>query len=257
MKLKLTFAASLVAGLTLSALLTAQPVALRKGERDPSAQPGTPVVPPSAYGTTLYSVTSVFAGSFNGLGSLDPIETDLFGYRHFTGGSRVFIGSVSIPSGVVIDYVGLNSCDSIGTGFTFTLYDATTGISFSTVGGMVSSLNACAVQYNGAALNYVFAQNAGHNLQIFIVQDPFTPQDGSSGVAAAEVWWRRQVSPAPANSDFLDVSTSNPQFQFIEALFQSGITVGCGGGNYCPNNPVTRGQMAVYLAKALGLSWQY
>ena len=31
------------------------------------------------------------------------------------------------------------------------------------------------------------------------------------------------------------------------------ITGGCGGGNYCPNNPNTRGQMAVFLVKTFGL----
>ena len=36
---------------------------------------------------------------------------------------------------------------------------------------------------------------------------------------------------------------------------KSGITGGCGAGNYCPNQPLTRGQMAVFLAKGLGLSW--
>lgn len=37
---------------------------------------------------------------------------------------------------------------------------------------------------------------------------------------------------------------------------RSGITAGCGTG-YCPDNPVTRGQMAVFLTKALGLYWPY
>ncbi|MGH9380129.1 MAG: hypothetical protein ACRD2Z_05905 [Thermoanaerobaculia bacterium] len=32
---------------------------------------------------------------------------------------------------------------------------------------------------------------------------------------------------------------------------------GCCGGNYCPNALVTRGQMAAFLAKALGLHWPY
>ncbi|MFY9552013.1 MAG: S-layer homology domain-containing protein [Thermoanaerobaculia bacterium] len=69
------------------------------------------------------------------------------------------------------------------------------------------------------------------------------------------VQWNRQVSPAPAVATFGDVPTSHPFFQFIEALAASGITAGCGGGNYCPNNPLTRGQMAVYLSIALGLNW--
>jgi hypothetical protein len=71
------------------------------------------------------------------------------------------------------------------------------------------------------------------------------------------IWWHRAVSPPPFSATFNDVPTSHPQFQFIEALAESGITVGCGGGNYCPNNPLTRGQMAVFLAKALGLYWPF
>jgi hypothetical protein len=63
------------------------------------------------------------------------------------------------------------------------------------------------------------------------------------------------VSPAPNTPTFGDVPVDHPFFQFIEALAKSGITGGCGSGNYCPDNPVTRGQMAVFLAKALGLQF--
>ena len=34
------------------------------------------------------------------------------------------------------------------------------------------------------------------------------------------------------------------------ALAAEGITGGCGGGNYCPQSPVRRDQMAVFLLKA-------
>ena len=71
----------------------------------------------------------------------------------------------------------------------------------------------------------------------------------------AVVRWRRSVSPAPPVATFNDVPTDHPFFQFVEALAASGITAGCGGGNYCPESPLTRGQMAVFLAKALGLHW--
>ena len=36
---------------------------------------------------------------------------------------------------------------------------------------------------------------------------------------------------------------------WIEELASQGITGGCGGGNYCPQNPVRRDQMAVFLLK--------
>jgi S-layer homology domain len=64
-----------------------------------------------------------------------------------------------------------------------------------------------------------------------------------------------QVSPAPGSPTFNDVPVSDPAFQYIEALVASGVTAGCGGGNYCPDSPLTRRQMAVFLAKALGLQW--
>jgi len=40
---------------------------------------------------------------------------------------------------------------------------------------------------------------------------------------------------------------------WIEALAARGITAGCGGGNYCPQNPVTRAEMAVFLVKTFSL----
>ena len=38
-------------------------------------------------------------------------------------------------------------------------------------------------------------------------------------------------------------------------MSEDAITGGCGGGNFCPNANLTRRQMAVFLAKALGLHW--
>jgi len=67
------------------------------------------------------------------------------------------------------------------------------------------------------------------------------------------VSWVRQVSPPPVVASFNDVPTGHPFFQFVEALAKSGVTAGCGGGAFCPDQPLTRGQMAVFLAKALGL----
>jgi len=67
--------------------------------------------------------------------------------------------------------------------------------------------------------------------------------------------WKRQISPEPAVATFADVPVGAFGFRHIEALADSGITAGCGGGNFCPNNTLTRAEMAVFLAKALGLHW--
>jgi S-layer homology domain len=49
---------------------------------------------------------------------------------------------------------------------------------------------------------------------------------------------------------FPDVTTGHQFYRFIENLFHNGITGGCAGGDYCPTNPVTRAQMAVFLLKS-------
>ena len=56
--------------------------------------------------------------------------------------------------------------------------------------------------------------------------------------------------PAATGTVFGDVPISNPFASWIEQLAGWRITGGCGAGNYCPNNPVTRAQMAVFLLKA-------
>jgi len=40
---------------------------------------------------------------------------------------------------------------------------------------------------------------------------------------------------------------------FIEYLFNQGVTGGCGGGNYCPTASITNGQMATFLVKAFNV----
>ena len=51
---------------------------------------------------------------------------------------------------------------------------------------------------------------------------------------------------------FSDVA-GHPFEEHIEWMRQAGLTEGCGGGRYCPDDPVTRGQMASFLARALEL----
>jgi hypothetical protein len=55
------------------------------------------------------------------------------------------------------------------------------------------------------------------------------------------------LPPACTNATFSDVPCSNPFAAWIYELVARGITTGCGGGRYCPNDPVTRAQMAVFL----------
>lgn len=60
-------------------------------------------------------------------------------------------------------------------------------------------------------------------------------------------------SPPPATGVFTDVPPGSFAANWIEQLAAEGITSGCGDGNYCPDNPVTRAQMAVFLVRTFGL----
>ncbi len=55
---------------------------------------------------------------------------------------------------------------------------------------------------------------------------------------------------AVTGNTFLDVGASDFATAFIEQFLLDGITSGCGGHNYCPNDAVTRAQMAVFLLRA-------
>ncbi|NOZ78699.1 MAG: hypothetical protein GXP48_05875 [Acidobacteria bacterium] len=51
-------------------------------------------------------------------------------------------------------------------------------------------------------------------------------------------------------ASFGDVAPGAFGYRFIETMLHAGVTAGCGGGNYCPGNLVSRSQMAVFLLKA-------
>ena len=56
-----------------------------------------------------------------------------------------------------------------------------------------------------------------------------------------------------ASTGFNDVSTSYWAAVWIKQLAVEGITSGCGSGNYCPDNSVTRAEMAKFLVLTFSL----
>jgi len=60
--------------------------------------------------------------------------------------------------------------------------------------------------------------------------------------------------PACGTPVFADVPASDPFCKWIEELARRNIVTGCGGGNYCPNDGVTREQMGVFLSLTFGLT---
>jgi hypothetical protein len=86
----------------------------------------------------------------------------------------------------------------------------------------------------------------------------YCPQDAVTREQMA-VFLLRTVDPAlnpPACviPVFNDVPATSPFCRWIEELVRRGIAVGCGGGNYCPVDSVTREQMAVFIVVGFGLN---
>jgi hypothetical protein len=55
--------------------------------------------------------------------------------------------------------------------------------------------------------------------------------------------------PAPYAGAFADVQAGDYNADYIQSFFDEGYTVGCGGGNFCPDAVHTRGQTAVFILK--------
>jgi hypothetical protein len=60
--------------------------------------------------------------------------------------------------------------------------------------------------------------------------------------------------PACTTPMFPDVPATSPFCRWIEELARRGVVTGCGGGNYCPGDPVTREQMGVFISVTFGLT---
>jgi uncharacterized repeat protein (TIGR01451 family) len=84
----------------------------------------------------------------------------------------------------------------------------------------------------------------------------FCPQVPLSRAAAA-VWLLKSLEgatyePPPATGTvFTDVPASALEAAYIEELAQRGVTAGCDGARYCPEAPVSRAEIAVFLLQTL------
>jgi hypothetical protein len=260
----------LLAGFASTALLAEAPVAAHTaGSATASRREGARPQVASVFGTQT-NILQIPASSFL---PFDDAQirwlSDGYVYRTAGSGSTFAWATLTLPSGVDMDFLDLYYCDTnAGSDLTASLYGHN-GWENSNIGSTflisVSSFGSAGCDYNFApsilrpdgivpgfdhTINNNVRYNAGYQYAIF-VSSPVT--DSTLAFKGVDVWWHRQVSPAPGTASFLDVPTGHPYFRFIEALYASGITAGCGAGTYCPGNAITRGEMAVFLAKALGL----
>jgi hypothetical protein len=97
---------------------------------------------------------------------------------------------------------------------------------------------------------------AGAGIPVGCGAGNFCPGDNTTRAQMA-VWILKAkygadyVPPAATGLIFDDVSPESYGADYIEELYGMGIVGGCGGGNYCPNDPVLRQQMPIFMLGAL------
>lgn len=210
--------------------------------------------PAPSFGVDSESSVVVTAWDMQPSVSTTTWAEDESAFRYATEGTAggVFRAGVTLPNGALITRIELEGCDaSIEGGITAALYRSTPANVLASVAEDVAGVPGCG--RIGADLET--PETVDNTANRYLVSAATTAFDGSASLGAVRVYYKLQVSPAPATATFLDVPTDDPAFQFVEALVASGITAGCGSGNYCPDAPLTRRQMAVFISKGLGLHW--
>jgi hypothetical protein len=233
----------------------AQTFVERQGHPDPSAvAPGRE--PGPSYGTAssiVAVVTALECSTYWQTHTWRP--TVGTGSRYLTA-AGTFECVVHMPAGASILRIELEACDTSSVGEVIANFGLLTspggpGFTIASVSTGVAATPDC--NFFGYDLPSPLTVNNETEQYSFEITN--TTYDGKTEFAGARVYYKLQVSAGPATATFSDVSTTSPYYKFVEALASAGIVAGCGGGNYCPNNPVTRGQMAVFLASALGMHY--
>jgi hypothetical protein len=215
------------------------------------------VADPRTWGTAAVTDLSVSAWAF-----LPADSTVTYGmnanphsiFRSNLVGSTFFVAPLDLPAGAQIVRIELQACDTAASDDIqmFFRRQPRTGTAVTIDSAVTTGTPGCT--------NVLTTLGAPHTVDNFnnayFFEVSLEATDASTRLAAARIGYRLQVSPAPTTATFPnDVPTTHLFFRFIEALAAAGVTAGCAPGSFCPDDPVTRGQMAVFLATALGLHW--
>src|SRR5215471_15733262 len=254
MKKGLFISACLVGSFLFASAVFAQAHRLGEGGGALSNQPRKSRLT-NTFGTTdtYYRVSSFEFTGLDGAAYRDNGTGGQGVNRYTTIALGALVASLHLPSGAMIDYVELDSCEfNAGFSTSMALFDCDyQGDACSLIPGTnlfgTDNLGSCSYTFNSPT-PYGPINNGNRE---YLVEVTTPAGDGSESLSGVIVGYRIQVSPAPTSATFLDVPTTSPIFRFVEALAASGITAGCDATHYCPNASLTRGQMAVYLATAL------
>ena len=107
-----------------------------------------------------------------------------------------------------------------------------------------------AEDYIHAIFDAEITTGCSQNPLMYCPQDP-TPREQMAAFLVRAVEGEPDVGYCDTGSPFSDVSSDTWPCKYIKRLSELGITQGCGSGIYCPNDIVTREQMAAFLVRAV------
>jgi S-layer homology domain len=220
---------------------------------------------PEQFGLQCCQITQIPAAAFTPADTSDTWTIDALGYMGTPATSGQVLAPVLLPSGVEITFLDLYFYDDNPT---FGVNAQLRAYQGGAPSGPATSSTLVSVSSSGSpGFSYVFSTAISYTVNNNVAYDPeaaqlmvsviTTASASTAGFKAVDLWWMRQISPPPSTPTFSDVPTNHQFFQFVEALAASGITVGYPDGRFGVDDPITRGQMAVLLAKSLGLYWRY
>jgi hypothetical protein len=170
----------------------------------------------------------------------------------FSNPTTIAIGGVDVPQTYVSDHQLYTSSPAIDPG---RVNDVVVVTSDGTTGTLI---NGWVSDFLDVPENHQF-----HSYVTTLISNSITVGIGAGLYGVDQPTKRQQMAalllkarhglcyvPPPCTGMFADVPCPSTFAAWIEAMANEGITGGCGSGNFCPQTPVRRDQMAVFLLKA-------
>jgi hypothetical protein len=186
-------------------------------------------------------------------------SSEVWGYtnimqRYSTSGNGVWSAPVRLPSGARVTQVTFYYYDNDTQNIILQFFRANNSTNYTTLinYGVPSLVNGYANTSVGTNIRI-----ANGNGYYFVRFDLYAPAGSNHRFWGVKILWERDIRTGLPNP-FNDIGGLPSEFQSaITALYASGITTGTTSTTYSPFQSVNRAQMAVFLARALGLYWAY
>ena len=203
----------------------------------------------SPFGAAIANARAVFDAHYTATGSFQtanvPVQVKGIGMFDFPHG-QTGAAPNQIELHPIVDIV-FSPCSSISLGTTSQSFSANGGI------GNVSVSAAASCGWSASSNNPSFitiisgASGSGSGTVSYSIASNSATNNRTGTISIGG-----QTFTIVEGAQFNDVPAGSQFYNEIGKLSARGVTLGCGGGNYCPDDIVTREQMAAFIMRAKG-----